>query len=617
MTALILNNNIFSGILPDLFDALENLSILSLQLNHFVGPIPKSLCNLTNLHYLSVSSNFLNGSLPCSFQFLHLLDLSNNSFTGNLNIMNMNYPSMTSISLAFNYFSGSFPLLFLQSDNLEAVDFSCNELTSFYSNGSLLDCSLSNVINSVYAPGYGYASKSYLSKLTLEDNYLQDNVLDVIYCLQILAPRLVYLDLSQNELVGELNDDGLTLYTQSVNIDGSYTAETTQVIALNKLTFFNVSSNRISGPVSSAWTNYTIPIVLDLSVNLFNSWIPYSLLDSSTVSLYVQGNPFLSDLSPITMVDIDPFILSTAYDSLSLSQDVSLLNNMSCPTIYRASHTLLIDVSYFQYRQCSCVENYYVELNPTTHCLFCPERIQCNQSVILPWHRPFIGYYPVFSSSSLISAIKHTINDENLFSYFNLEIPRQMNFREGVSFALPIIAFKFYNTTNLTQIPRYLLMGWESNLLLYSTLIRCQFVSDCLGYQPDNLSSDYPIFECADGKSSDAFLCSLCKSNYFSITNKCYKCPSYYYWSAPLCNGLVLLAIFLIILFEQNKSPHCIITITFFWLQLLYILNLSYTARENSNYISGDSNNFILFQFIISISNFTNLGLLCFFPEII
>ena len=126
---LYLNNNLFSGQLPDVFENLNNLEILWLDNNQLDGPIPESLWNLVNLKQLYLEHNQFSGGLSSNVGNLVNLEhfwINHNSFSGILPDEIFNLDKLIKLKVNNNLFEGS---ISGEIDNLfllEVVDFSFN-----------------------------------------------------------------------------------------------------------------------------------------------------------------------------------------------------------------------------------------------------------------------------------------------------------------------------------------------------------------------------------------------------------------------------------------------------------------------------------------------------------
>ncbi|KMS99194.1 hypothetical protein BVRB_2g047090 [Beta vulgaris subsp. vulgaris] len=83
----LLNNNSFTGEIPEEVKKLNHLQHLDLSLNHLHGRLPTILFSLPKIGYLNLASNELSGSLPHQLacgKKLEFADLSNNRLTGEI-----------------------------------------------------------------------------------------------------------------------------------------------------------------------------------------------------------------------------------------------------------------------------------------------------------------------------------------------------------------------------------------------------------------------------------------------------------------------------------------------------------------------------------------------------
>ncbi|KAG5629375.1 hypothetical protein H5410_001092 [Solanum commersonii] len=79
---LLVENNKFTGNIPDTLGHVQTMEVLRLDRNSFSGSVPQNLNNLTHVNELHMSNNNFNGLLPnlTGMNVLNYLDMSNNSF---------------------------------------------------------------------------------------------------------------------------------------------------------------------------------------------------------------------------------------------------------------------------------------------------------------------------------------------------------------------------------------------------------------------------------------------------------------------------------------------------------------------------------------------------------
>jgi hypothetical protein len=157
--------------------------MLSLDNNHFSGSIPDSLSNLSTLQQLSLSYNQLSSAIPTNlFQLSSLvhLDLSHNTLTGTLPSDLSSLKSTDHIDISVNHLSGSLPISFGQSSLLTYLNLSHNMLSNSIPNSfkhlislQTLDLSFNNLSGGI--PMY-FANLTYLTSLNLSFDNLQGQV---------------------------------------------------------------------------------------------------------------------------------------------------------------------------------------------------------------------------------------------------------------------------------------------------------------------------------------------------------------------------------------------------------------------------------------------------------
>ncbi|GMY22323.1 receptor-like protein 15 isoform X3 [Fagus crenata] len=199
-----MSKNSLSGTIPMHFMARNTLNSLKLSYNHF--QIFPTSCNLTHLSYLYLDNNHFSGKIPnciSLMQSAESIDLSNNNFSGMLPTWMGNMSSLSIIVLAQNQLEGQIPIELCKLDYLLFLDLSEN---NFF--GSVPSCFNSSRISFVHLnknqlsgpiPS-AFQNKSDLVTLDLRDNYLTGNIPDWINSLSSLSILL----LRENHLGGRI-----------------------------------------------------------------------------------------------------------------------------------------------------------------------------------------------------------------------------------------------------------------------------------------------------------------------------------------------------------------------------------------------------------------------------
>ncbi|KAH8971005.1 hypothetical protein BDL97_02G120100 [Sphagnum fallax] len=132
LQTLLINNNHFSGKLPDfstLFGPITNLDVSN---NQFNGIIPPSIWNTsTSLTILNLSGNNFSGNLPHVTNpqsLLETLSMSKNQLNGELPDLS-SFPQLKTLDLSYNQFNGSIsPSIWSKIPKLNVLNLSNNKL---------------------------------------------------------------------------------------------------------------------------------------------------------------------------------------------------------------------------------------------------------------------------------------------------------------------------------------------------------------------------------------------------------------------------------------------------------------------------------------------------------
>ncbi|CAN1344964.1 Systemin receptor SR160 [Linum perenne] len=112
LTALILDFNELSGVIPSSISNCSNLNWLSLSNNRLEGEIPASIGELSSLAILKLSNNSLSGEIPeelGELKGLNILDLSNNGLEGRIPQSMTGMSLLNEIDLSNNRLVGMIP----------------------------------------------------------------------------------------------------------------------------------------------------------------------------------------------------------------------------------------------------------------------------------------------------------------------------------------------------------------------------------------------------------------------------------------------------------------------------------------------------------------------------
>ncbi|XP_076931403.1 uncharacterized protein LOC143596530 [Bidens hawaiensis] len=308
---LVLENNLFTGLIPRCLCRWTNLGILDLSRNRLTGKIPKCLWNLRfnmlllssnrlsgvipsflgdmdpSVEWLQLNDNNFSGELPRGsryFSYLIVFDLGENKISGKIpGWIGENIPRLSALRLHANNFSGRIPYSLCKCRQLQILDIAYN-IT-----GSIPHC---------FKEFDGMKEPSYMSYMTLFD---YGSVTQVLKGLPLDYTTTVHfvinMDLSSNKLVGEIPEELTTLYTL-VGLNLSYNCFSggipKNIGNMTSLFSLDFSANELPGVIPQSMASLNFLSYLNLSHNNFSGKIPTgnqlrTLIDPS---IYAD-NPFL------------------------------------------------------------------------------------------------------------------------------------------------------------------------------------------------------------------------------------------------------------------------------------------------------------------------------------
>ncbi|ONK70442.1 uncharacterized protein A4U43_C05F33770 [Asparagus officinalis] len=229
-----LSHNLFSGEIPVAVGSLSSLKLLNFSGNGFEGEIPGGIVGCKSLVSLDFSMNKLNGTVTddfgAAFKNLRSLNLAGNVFEGKMpDLSKLDF--ITYLNLSANFFQGSIVGVF--KDPLEVLDLSDNQFQG--------DISQVNLTS-----GFNWSS-------------------------------LMYLDLSGNQLSGELFGD-LSRAQSLKHLNLAFNRFSHQnfprVENLANLEYLNLSSTNLVGQILAEISNFSSLSILDLSRNHLTGQVP-------------------------------------------------------------------------------------------------------------------------------------------------------------------------------------------------------------------------------------------------------------------------------------------------------------------------------------------------------
>ncbi|KAH7690678.1 Leucine-rich repeat protein [Dioscorea alata] len=300
LVVLDLSKNQLIGGIPDCWNPSPQprLSTLDLSDNQLSGGIPTTICS-SSLVYLHLSNNDLSGELPLSLRncrALRTLDLGQNKISGIIPTwLAKSLLNLEVLRLRYNMLVGDIPPELGNLTNLRVIDFAYNHLSG------TIPRNLSNLRAMKFARTIFYNMKVALAvydKISFDyiDNleilYLVSSKLIMGYMDNVnvnlkgrdvqydkLLPLLISLDLSSNQLSGEIPEELIYLsYLQSLNLSGNHlTGRIPEKMGmLLRLESLDLSKNGLSGSIPTTMIMLSFLSHLNLSYNNLSGSIPHS-----------------------------------------------------------------------------------------------------------------------------------------------------------------------------------------------------------------------------------------------------------------------------------------------------------------------------------------------------
>ena len=322
-----------SGSIPDTtIGKLSKLQTLDLSNNKITG-LPADLWSLGSLKSLNLSSNQISGSLPNNignFGLLERFDLSSNNFSGEIPETIGSLVSLRVLKFNRNGFEESIPSGILSCQSLVTIDLSSNRLSGSLPDGfgaafpqlkslnlagneihgrdseflELKSITTLNVSGNLFQGSVLGMFKELLEVIDLSRNQFQGHISQVQFNTSYNWSRLAYLDLSENDISGEI----LQNFNQAQNLKHLNLAynrfsrqEFPKIEMLLSLEYLNLSSTSLIGQVPAEISQLSNLYTLDLSENHLVGHIPLLSVKKLQV-LDVSHNNLTGDI-PVSLLD--------------------------------------------------------------------------------------------------------------------------------------------------------------------------------------------------------------------------------------------------------------------------------------------------------------------------
>ncbi|XP_017253268.1 receptor-like protein EIX2 [Daucus carota subsp. sativus] len=306
-----LQQNLFSGPIPDDISELTQLQVFDVSENHLTGMIPPSLCLMTNLGILSLRDNQLSGKLPTCWddsQSIYILDISSNNLSGEIPSSLGRLYDIIVLSLSNNSLSGEIPSSLQNITHLESLDLGNNKLSGnlpqWIGNVSLklwiLRLSSNKLTGIIPAQ---WCNLSTLHILDLAENSLSGVIPSCLGHLRTLVYTKSDSTVGYGGWLGHTFKEQMFMVTKGRELEYSSTLKLVNII--------NLSGNNLTGEIPPGITNLTALGTLNLSRNHLTGSIPNEIGNMRRLETLDLSHNKLSEPIP---------------DSISLLHSLSHLN---------------------------------------------------------------------------------------------------------------------------------------------------------------------------------------------------------------------------------------------------------------------------------------------------
>lgn len=339
-----------TGSIPDTtIGKLTKLQYLDLSDNKITG-LPSDLWSLGSLKSLNLSSNQISGTLPSNignFGFLESLDLSSNNFSGEIPAAISSLVSLRVLKLNQNGFEYSIPFGIRSCHSLVTIDLSSNRLTGLLPDSfgaafpKLKTLNLAG--NEIYDRDSDFSEMKSITSLNISGNLFQGSVMGVFQNqLEVIDlsrnqfqghisqvqfnssynwSHLVYLDLSENQLSGEIFHNLIQAQNlKHLNLaNNRFTRQAfPRIEMLLGLKYLNLSSTSLTGHIPDEISQLCNLNTLDLSRNHLTGKIP--VLSTKDLQIVDVSHNNLSGEVPLSLLEKLPWMVgyNFSYNNLSL-----------------------------------------------------------------------------------------------------------------------------------------------------------------------------------------------------------------------------------------------------------------------------------------------------------
>ncbi|XP_019173769.1 PREDICTED: probable LRR receptor-like serine/threonine-protein kinase At3g47570 [Ipomoea nil] len=279
-----LDNNGFTGKIPEEIDRLSRLQILQLRSNSLSGEIPKNISRCSHLRVIDLGMNNLTGRLPVELQSLSKLQslfAEQNKLTGEIPTQYGNLSSLMVVRIIENNLQGAIPNSLGRLKNLRSIELCTNNLSG------TIPMSMSN--------------------LSIVDFDLQHNQLEGELPLN-MSDTMKFFSVGNNRFVGHIplwlsNAPGLQVIQLNSN---NFTGEVPNLGGLKHLQRLLLGGNQHLGSGNSgdlrfvaSITNLTGLQILGLESCNFGGDFPPHIGNISNLTVFSIGNNHITGKIPM------------------------------------------------------------------------------------------------------------------------------------------------------------------------------------------------------------------------------------------------------------------------------------------------------------------------------
>nr|CAB3468253.1 unnamed protein product [Digitaria exilis] len=343
LTRLDLSNNSLTGAFPSAaLYACAELRFLDLSINQLFGLLPRDIDRLSpeTMEHLNLSANGFSGEVPVAVARLPALNsllLDSNLFTGAYPATEIsNLAGLKVLTLGYNTFAPTpIPIEFAKLTNLTyllmyemSLTWEIPEDLASLTELTLLSLGSNNLTGSILVWVWHCQKLKYLD--------LYDNGLSGGLTRNVTAVNLIELDVSSNQLTGEIPEElakphGAHCHQNLQYLDpynNGLSGELTRNVTALNLIYLDVAANQLSGDFpAKIWSSFPKLTWVIIQNNSFTGTLPAQIPPNIKV-IYMGDNKF-SGAFPTSAPALEQFYAENNRLGGELPSDMSKLSNLT------------------------------------------------------------------------------------------------------------------------------------------------------------------------------------------------------------------------------------------------------------------------------------------------